>query len=561
MNIKKSSCILLFLLVFQCIFSQEIAIPYRSGNLWGICNENGKVLIEPKFDKLEFPNSYENAHDFMISKRNDLEGLIIDGKEILEPKYTSIYNDEDFFHVSSTENGSQRDILLPNGTSIFEKPFAKILYQTKIDKNQKLFHVLNQNLTESIFVYDMVTFKKIQVLYDNYHSISLVRTRNEITKVSEMFYLVKKTATSDLIAESWSDFKVPLIKKNTGFHYLQEVEFLQFFAGRYYSYTKEEKYSGSGKGSNNMPIEAVEYGESYGEVERTPDAIPYEERAIISETQEKKEITMNHKLVINQGKLYLESYPFYDLYKKTTTEINVEVPITDINLSSGYFTQKKENRTDNYESFIRYQKNGKTIIIFPYDLKTKLEFDFVDQRSFAIREHNTTLKETVFLVGKKDQKGQLKYGFFSNVKNQFIGFEYDEIKNIQHYSNDGTFLFKVKQNNKFGVIQSDGKILLPANFSDLKEVHNNYRQDTKVFQIQSDSKYGLIYLTSNEIKAVEPVFDYPIQCVIPKYPEFKNYKINSDRKTIKLMTLIELKDESNNFKGYADFNGNQFFKD
>lgn len=549
-----------FIFHFLSVFSQEIAIPYRDGNKWGICNPEGKIIIAPKYDKVEFPNSYENSHDFMITKVNDLEGLIIDGKEILKPKYTSIYNDEGFFHISSTENGSQRDIVLSDGKSIFEKPFAKILYQTTIDKNQKLFHVLNANLTESVFIYDMNSLKKVQVLYDNYHSVSLVKTRNEITKVSEFFYLVKKTATSNLIAESWTDKKAPLIKTGSGFHYLKEEEYLQFFAGRYYSNYRAENGSYSGVGKGGESIVAEEYVGSSDVMEDAPMAIPYDERTIISETQEMKEITMNHKFVVKENKLYLESYPYYNYNKKTVTEINIEVPVTDIKLSYGNFKQKKDNRTDNYENFIRYQKNGKTILIFPYDLKNEVKFDFVDERSFLNRDQNT-VKETVYLVGNKDKNGKLKYGFYSNVRNQIVDFIYDEITTIQHYSNDGTFLFKVKKNNKFGVIQSDGKMVLPANFSDLKEIHNNYRQGTKIFQVQSNSKYGLVYLTSTEIKAVEPVFNYPIQGVIPKYPEFKNNKISKDKTPTKTIELIELKDESNTFKGYADFNGNQFFKD
>ena len=138
---KKSSLVFFLFVIFQSVFSQEIAIPYRYGNLWGICNETGKILVEPKFDKLEFPNTSENSNDYMISKLNGLEGLIINGKEILTPKYTSIYDDNGLFHVKSTENESRADILLPNGTSIFEKPLAKILYQTKIEKNITVLNV------------------------------------------------------------------------------------------------------------------------------------------------------------------------------------------------------------------------------------------------------------------------------------------------------------------------------------------------------------------------------------------------------------------------------------
>lgn len=557
MSFKINFFSIVFLFHFLSLSAQEIAIPFRNGNLWGICNEAGKMLIEPKFDQLEFPNSYENANDYMISKLNGLEGLIIDGKEILKPKYTSLYSSDGFFHVRSTENGSQQDILLPNGTSIFEQPFIKILSQYEIVNHNKLFHVLNQNLTESVFIYDMKLLKKAQVLYDNYHSVSLLKTRNEITKVSQLYYLVKKTATSNLLVENWTSSSIPLEKINSGFKYLKEDEFLQFFANKYYSSKNNDYYSGSGKGE---VMEVVEYSGSSDRMEDVPMAIPHEERTIISETQEFKENHWKHNLVIRDSKLFLESYVNRNYNTKKTPEIAIEVPASEIKLVYGSFYFKKEKGSDSYSNFIRYQKNGKTIVIFPYDINTKIEFDFIDERSFQIKENNS-IKETVYLVGKKDKNNQLKYGLYSNARKQIIDFEYDEFMNIQHYSNDGTYLFKVKKNNKFGVIQADGKILLPANFSDLKEVHNNSRSGTKVFQIQNNTKFGLIYLTNSEIKALEPIFDYPIQGVIPKYPEYKNNKISSAKKNPKTISLIELKDESGEFMGYADFNGKQFFKD
>jgi hypothetical protein len=559
MSFKINFFSIVILFHFLSLSAQEITIPFRNGNLWGICNEAGKVLIEPKFDQLEFPNSYENANDYMISKLNGLEGLIIDEKEILKPKYTSIYNDDGFFHVRSTENGSQQDILLPNGTSIFEQPFIKILSQYEIVNHNKLFHVLNQNLTESVFIYDMKLLKKAQVLYDNYHSISLIKTRNEITKVSQLYYLVKKTATSNLLVENWTSSSIPLEKINSGFQYLKEDEFLQFFANKYYSSKNNDYYSGSGFGKGEV-MEAVEYVVSSDRMEDVPMSIPYEERTIISETQEFKEKHWKHNLVIRDSKLFLESYVDRNYNNKKIQEIAIEVPASEIKLVYGSFYFKKEKGSDSYSNFIRYQKNGKTIIIFPYNLNTKIEFDFLDELSFPIKENNT-IKETVYLVGKKDKNEQLKYGLFSNVRDQFIGFEYDEIKNIQHYSNDGTYLFKVKKNNKFGVIKADGKILFTANYSDLKEVHNNYRPGTKVFQIQNNTKFGLIYLSNSEIKTLEPVFDYPIKGVIPNYPEYKNNKISGNKKNQKTISLIELKDESGKFMGYANFNGKHFFKD
>ena len=332
MSFKINFFSIVFLFHFLSLSAQEIAIPFRNGNLWGISNEAGKMLIEPKFDQLEFPNSYENANDYMISKLNGLEGLIIDGKEILKPKYTSIYNDDGFFNVRSTENGSQQDILLPDGTSIFEKPFINILSRFEINKNHKLFHVLNQNLTESLFIYDMKLLKKVQVLYDNYHSISLFKTRNEITKVSQLYFLVKKTATSNLLVENWTSNAIPLVKINSGFQYLKEDEFLRFFADKYYSSKNNDYYSGSETGE---VMEVVEYTGSSDRMEDAPMAIPYDERTIISETQEFKEKHWKHNLVIKDNKLFMESYADRNYNNK---KISLKMLLLDLNREKDYGT-------------------------------------------------------------------------------------------------------------------------------------------------------------------------------------------------------------------------------
>ena len=557
---KKSSLVFFLFVIFQSVFSQEIAIPYRYGNLWGICNETGKILVEPKFDKLEFPNTSENSNDYMISKLNGLEGLIINGKEILTPKYTSIYDDNGLFHVKSTENESRADILLPNGTSIFEKPLAKILYQTKIEKNKKLFHVLNQNLTESVFILDMDNYKTVQVLYENYYSISYIRTRSDIVNRNEMLFVLKKSAKSDLLAERWSGTKIPLDKVSSDFRYLKEEEYLQFFASKYYGSSDDGYASNWGNGSKGEPMEVVEYSGSADMVEEAPMAIPYDERMVVSESPENKIKNLNHNLVKKDNKLFIESYSNRDYKNKKIEEIIVDVPVSDVKLPYGSFTFKTENGSDNYNNFIRYQKKGKTIIILPNDLKNKITFDFIDERNFPVKENNT-IKEIVFLVGKKDKNNQLKYGLYSNVRKQIVDFIYDEFKNIQFYFNDGKMLFKIKQNDKYGLIQTDGTILLPTNFNDLTEVNNNYRSGTKVFQVQNDNKYGLIFLTSSEVKIIAPVFDYPIKGVIAKYPEFKNHNLHKNINAVKTISLIELKDESGQFMGYATFDGTQFFKD
>ncbi len=559
MSLKIRLISLVCLLNIFSLFAQDIAIPYRNGDLWGICNEFGKILIEPKFEAIEFPNTHQNANDYMLSKQNGLIGLLLDGKEILMPKYTCIYDDNGLFYVKSNDNGSQFDILLPSGTSIFEKPFAKIIYQTTVEKNKKLFHVLNTNLTESVYVMDLSNYKILQVLYENHHSISYIRTmRSDVLVRDEIVFVVKKSAKSKLIFESWGGTKIPLSKANSDFRYLKEEEYMQFFGGKYFSNQKNRNDSYS-ESDRNRIVETI-FGEGDYGSDIVIEAPSGNEKPQISDNLEKKQSNLNYNFLIKDNKLFLETTENRDYKNKKAVEIPIEISVNEIKLPYSSFTIKKENGTDTYSNYIRYQKNGKTVIILPNDLKNKLEFDFIDERNFAVKENNS-IKENVFLVGKKDKNNQQKYGLYSNVRKQIVDFIYDEFQYIQFYSNDGKMLFKIKKDNKYGVIQADGTVLLPANFSDLKEVNNNYRSGSKVFQVQKNSKYGLVYLTSTEIKVVSPVFDYPIKGVISKYPEYKNYDLHKHINDMKTIPLIELMNDSSELMGYATFDGIQFFKD
>ena len=88
---------------FQTLFSQEITIPYRDGSKWGFCNEAGEIVIAPQFDSYEFPNLYTSSasYDYIYTQKNNLKGLVIDGKEILKPIYTDIYEYENLFSLKT----------------------------------------------------------------------------------------------------------------------------------------------------------------------------------------------------------------------------------------------------------------------------------------------------------------------------------------------------------------------------------------------------------------------------------------------------------------------------
>lgn len=556
MNLKKLKFLVLFSLLIQQLFSQEIYIPYRDGNYWGICNQQAKIVIQPQFDDFEFTKSYEKTHEYIITSLNEYKGLIINGKEILKPKYTSIHEDDGFFYIRSDENVSHTDIILPNGKSIFEKPIAKILYFGRFEGSLVVYHVLNPDLTESLFVYDTKNLKTVQYLYENYYSIVRLDKQSNAEQYS---LLVKKTEKSDLVSDTWNMSKLPFTKNNLGISYLKEEEFLQFFLDKYYQNEWDKNSLRYGSNNNSVVAEDYEVADSYYGREEVV-AVPQREKGsleLIAEMPVKVDIQYYFKKI--EDKIFIESYSFRNSNNKKLEEINLSIPIKDVTIKSINYSVQRSNGVDYFHNYIQYQKGIKTVILFPDDLKNPIEFDFIGDKMYRIAENFST-KEIVFLVAKRDKNNQLKYGLYSNVRNQIVDFIYDELSEIDQPSSNGLTNFIAKQKDKFGVIQSDGKILLECNYAELKKKINDYRTDGQLFQIQNEDKYGFVYLGKKETKIVEPIFDYPIQGVISQFPYVKNHKILENNTNHNTMMLIELQDESNNFLGYANENGLYYFK-
>ena len=84
--------ILLYFSFTENISAQNLLIPYRRDSLWGYANEEGKIVIEPKYCKTSL--FYKSKYFFI--KNKDSDGVLRygilrkDGKILNEPKYTNI---------------------------------------------------------------------------------------------------------------------------------------------------------------------------------------------------------------------------------------------------------------------------------------------------------------------------------------------------------------------------------------------------------------------------------------------------------------------------------------
>ena len=552
----------LFLVVFCInvfsILAQEIAIPYRDGNLWGICNETGKILIEPKFDKLEFDgSSIYDKHDLLISYKNGLKGLLVNGKEILAPNYNFVYASDGFITTSSNENGNTDDVISFDGVSIFKKPIAYIISSGRIVGNCNLYHVMHHDLSESLLVFDNKSKKMIQTLYENYYSIS---KNGRQTYPENYTFMLKKAKNDDLSSETWDFSKFPF-KKTT---YNNSVDDEKYYVEQFVRKAKKnrsENYSGGsgnsyGTGYSSGSEEVVEeVGIREG---RYDDVVISEPNNSNSERIKAKTISYNY--TIKKDKIVLQKTINNVNEKPVVEEIQTNFNPKTSQLKSYYHSKKEDETTINFSNYLIYKNKNKSAIIFPKSAQNVIYFDSITPIIREIQDASFKNKEIIFVVGNKNKNGILKFGLYSNVRNLVSKVIYDEIKQTVLPSYNQISIFQTKINNKFGFIQADGKTIVMPKYDELKELNSTKYNYEKMIQTKVENQYGLLFSNNNSIIFIEAFSPYQIQDVIKSYPEQSSQILPEQKVMAKRIALLKLKDNAGKFVGYAATNGQLFFK-
>lgn len=556
MNQNKSVLYILFTLFIQLSFSQDITIPFRDGTKWGFCNEEGKMLIAPQFDDYEFGNvnSSSSSYEYIYTKNGNLKGLVIDGKEILKPIYTEIYEYENLFSIKTDENGGSEDRILINGNSLFDKKYAKISGSGRIGGSYYLYILLNFDGTEDVLAYDSKTNKIIQKLYENVYSVTRLPKQFD---ESQYTLLIQKTEKSNLVEESWNLRKLPFEKNKSGLRYITEAEFLKYFSDKYYqnkwSSNRNESYqAGEGRGYDDVVVPSESYRGGEGTYGGSREESPNK-----TDSKPSDKVSRDYQFIKNKEEIALQIITNRQSNDKELIHIKLDVPLQDILIQRAMLIVNNGENTDTYYNYIEYKKGGKTVLIFANDIKNPVLFDYVDKISTRISAESYNVNELIFKVGKKDKNNQLKYGFYSNYNKQIVDFIYDDLELTSHYTQNGNRLYIAKKDNKFGMIQSDGTIIIPIQ-QDKFEKASNKSSYAFSYQFKQNNTYGLLTALNKTIIKTEAIFNYPIKNVIQNYPNINNRKFAE--MLPKSITLLELMDEKGNSLGFANINGTQYFK-
>lgn len=554
MTLKKIIPTLLISVYSIVLHAQEIAIPYRDGTKWGMCNPEGKIILEPQFDQLEFKQNYDSDYRTVYSKLKDKTGLIIDGKILFEAKYSQLYfDDENYVLISEDASTKATAIVDKKGNSILKKPIVEIIASEHITETLKLYHVLNKDFTESVFILNKKTNVIEQWLYEDYYSVQILK------KVGGRYNLVcntKKLEKDALQTEVWNFEKAPYVKSKKVLFQTEDQYLEQFYKK---AKTKSTNYSGYGSGSGSGDV-MVDQG-----VEDAIYSVERGDRDIAVEMDEsvgtkKPQLYFNYSLQNDNGNLLLETKQEYSkVPKKFTTQVKRKEPLKNLEIFNYSYYKHTNDSVLNYRNIAFYKTKNKVGVVFPDEVSRVIEFDTII-KSFAQVNKNNTFEEVTFVVGNKGNKSNAyKYSLFSSKKGLFFPLQFDEIVKFQYKNNNGNVVYKTKVGTKFGLIESNGNVLLKTEYEDFKRPSYNSHSTnvTKTYLLRKNNKFGLIYQNEATYKEeiIDAVFDYEIDDVLINYPNKARYATSQSN-----LKLVTLKNADNEIVGYANANGTLYFK-
>ena len=564
MKFKINLIFFIFLLNIGFTFAQEIAIPYRDGNKWGMCNQEGEIIIIPKYDKLEFQQDYSINHEIVIPKIKDKRGLISNGRVLFEAIYENVYEINGIYVlVSENNNVKQTNIVTLEGKSILKKPIIQIISSETCNASSTLFHLLNADFTESVFIYDSHTKSIACWLYEDYYSISILERQNNMKGV---VFALKKAKTDALIIENWDFSKLPKEKIKTKLTYKTERDYFNRFVEK--SHTYSDTYgTGSGTGSGNYRYDEVVVME-----DRRGDPIYDVQAAEVppiahdgSNTYTPPTYyTHSFKRVDNQL-VFEKSNQYNSKELKKSIPVDLKIPISAIEIKSYYNTTRHNDTIDNYQNFIIYKKRNKQGLLFTSDSKQAVEFDTICKTFVTLNSYSDASSEVVFIVGQKEAKtNHIKYSFYSNIKGLLFSFQYDELLPLKMYTNQGNISYQSRIGKKIGIVQMNGKELLMPQYDEIKQLpQSSSGHVTKLYQLRRNNKFGIIFQNTNtqKIEVIDAVFDYEIGEIYLNYPKTEYKKSTELNATVSpKITLLSLKDKYGNLKGYAISNSTLYYK-
>lgn len=531
MRIFISFCLLL---ISTLSFSQSGVVPFRIGNLWGFSDTLGKIIQPPQYDKVYFPaeasamSIHNLPQDCYVVEKNGLRGLF-NTSEMIAPAFDRFYFDD--FQCIGIKKNEEREYFQTNGKPLFNT-------KVKIVKDLGAHYLQN-----GFFLYFIISNPD--------------RTRSLVA------FSPKKPGKLIVLANK--------IESAKGVDYTEiQASFLVEFTGKPY----EEKLTFDIDGSKGTILPAnpkrLKQPNAYDsegimgsrEVEDYNLAVPPMEMDAYSSERPVKEIVYCSYTLKNDSLLFHESI----LNKRTGGKGQNKVTVVQLPAGS---TQVKVNHylannnqfigdtLRQFRNYVQFKHNNKTGVLCFNQLPPML-FDTLEK--FINDKQNTGF----FLVGNRNQEGEMRFGIVSDSGKFTVPMEYERLtysnkllqgaSNVNSHSN---LWLEARKNGKAGIIFANNSVVLPIQYDAVLEpVKQNYQYRTSIFK--RGDLYGWMYFNTYKNNLIPAYLIEPFTTYLPHGLFIMPEPPNSSNPHFLLMRLT---DSNGNIIGYTDRNKRQYWKD
>lgn len=523
----------LLLTVSQSVYSQKILVPYRVGNMFGLADTAGNMVLVPGYDHITVKKRTPNG--YFIADKAGKTTLLYENKEIIA---NSDYSEFEVFRnkfISAFRTGlsydfeptlknsaadqqerSYQSLFSINGVNIYPANFKNFNIIDTLEwslKNRKqsryaIFVAKNMENKCSLFTFDCDEQQISQWICTDYYRIGLTGRIN-----GRRVLMVQQN--------KWDD----------------EKEFtLAFVKGKFILEPALKKSKGSSGSPNNDGVD-MPYGKRMSGLtvpSNSGDQIQAKFKWVNNEIQFIRTPDMENE---NQfAKIVLPVIPdtmeIINYYNVVTNRAHKQIVLLN---------------------FVRYKMGNKYGLVFTDSISTKPLYDSVLHLSYSRGEE----EEHCFLVGIKDNEtGRLKFGTIDAYGKEVIPVMYESIDfgSFDKNSLSQTIYYKkwiIKKDGLYGFISSKGQLLLENKYDTIYENKLRFQHFSDRFLvIKKGDKYGAL---------INWYSDKPTICEAFSIKKIGYYI--EDYQGINGLLLLGLLNNDNSSFCFAKTNGFLFYKE
>lgn len=512
------------------IRAQQVHIPYRVKNQWGISDQQGKIIIKPVYDEIlwgseerfRMPNGYYKV------KKNGKIGLV-HAKEILPPVYNDIYIQQGMLIKAYTGDKGKVYFTLEGKrmlTDHLQAEDVQVISLLQPDKQSKfpyvvaLFHVKTPEGEKGCYYYNQKQPEESRMLHQGYDRIN--------------YRIYKEPVGFTVYLSNRSGFKQEV-------HYLLNPSTLKLQE----VYEKPEE-----KTERSTEIEVREYSITDSDHYLTVPVPEPEHRYNPSSKNRWIRFSLNGDSLFAHA-----STSPYGNRDANTTKMFVPLPAgsNHIKLMDHYGehlpTYTRNDTTYHYRNTVVFNLPEKQAL-----LSSLHDQPFVYDSIQMIRSRS--LNRFEFIFGTKDAKGKLMFGIRDFNDSTILPAQYHHLgaadPGLHFFARNGKPIYVVQQQNRWGIIEHDGAWLVPCNYD---AIYPLFGKETGVpfHVLVKNNRYGA-YVHSTEISAPsvkrEPFTQHP-----PKKLVF----ISFDKK--QNIVLLQHETPDGKMIGLSGENGKMYWKD